>query len=267
MQRVHQQDLTGHLLENSTGWEHLCLPAIAEVDERIAIGPQEYHHRAPGDVLQPEREPLAVLDSIRREMGSEHFAAQYQQAPVPAGGAMIYRKWLRYYDVLPTRTYQTKVIISWDTAAKAGSQNDFSVCTVWMIVNNQDYYLVDMVRGRFDYPKLRETALVLAKRWQPYRILVEDASTGIALAQELKHLGTYVVKAVPVERDKVGRVYVQQIKFESGCVRFPRNAPFMVDVEAELLSFPQGRTDDIVDSIVQALAYKPTGYDTTLSWV
>jgi predicted phage terminase large subunit-like protein len=72
---------------------------------------------------------------------------------------------------------------------------------------------------------------------------------------------------VPVDRDKVTRLYVQAAKFEAGHVYFPRNAPFLADLEAELLTFPQGEHDDQVDCLTQALAFKAFGYDTTMEWV
>ena len=74
------------------------------------------------------------------------------------------------------------------------------------------------------------------------------------------------VRLIPIDRDKIGRLYVQQAKFEAGLVLFPKDAGFLTQLEPELLTFPQAKTDDIVDSVSQALAYKP-GYDTTLSWV
>jgi predicted phage terminase large subunit-like protein len=74
------------------------------------------------------------------------------------------------------------------------------------------------------------------------------------------------VKAVPIDRDKMGRLYLQQAKFEAGLVLFPKGAKFLGELEAELLMFPQARHDDIVDSITQALAYRP-GYDSTMAWV
>ena len=135
---------------------------------------------------------------------------------------MIRREWLRYYDRLPERTYRTEVIQSWDTAAKDGAQNDWSVCTTWMIVDDH-YYLIDLTRGRYEYPRLKETAIALAKQYRPRCILIEDASTGTALAQELKmiHFGG-ATRLVPIERDKIGRLYVNQAKFEAGLVLFPR---------------------------------------------
>ena len=179
---------------------------------------------------------------------------------------MIRRKWLRYYEKVPERTYRTKVIQSWDTAAKDGAQNDWSVCTTWLLDEGR-FYLLDLTRGRYEYPRLRNMALTLAEAFKPHTILIEDASTGTALAQELREAGTYAVRPIAVERDKVGRLYVQQAKFEAGLVLFPQGASFLPALEAELLAFPQAKTDDQVDSISQALAYKLSGYDSTMSWV
>jgi predicted phage terminase large subunit-like protein len=265
MQRVHLNDLTGYLLENPGEWTVLSLPAIADVDEQIPTGLDKFHTRRAGEALHPEYETLSTLEKLRTEIGTEVFAAQYQQSPVPPGGAMIRREWLRYYDTAPERRYPAKVIQSWDTAAKDGAQNDWGVCTTW-IKADKHFYLLDVTRGRYEYPRLRETAIALADRFKPHKILIEDASTGTALAQELRQAGAYSVKAVPIDRDKMGRLYLQQAKFEAGLVLFPKGAKFLGELEAELLMFPQARHDDIVDSITQALAYRP-GYDSTMAWV
>ncbi len=97
MQRLHEGDLAGHLLKHG-GWRHLCMPAVAEAEERIEIGPGRYHTRHVGDVLHPAREPKDVLNSMKVSMGSAIFEAQYQQAPVPAGGNMIDWGWFRWYE-------------------------------------------------------------------------------------------------------------------------------------------------------------------------
>jgi phage terminase large subunit-like protein len=158
------------------GWEVLSLAAIAEQDETIAIGDNEFHLRRAGEALHPELESLESLERLRREIGSDVFAAQYQQSPVPPGGAMIRREWLRYYDLLPERTYRARIIQSWDTASKDGAQNDWSICTIWMLLDGH-YYLIDLVRGRYEYPRLKETAIALAQKYRPHCVLIEDAST------------------------------------------------------------------------------------------
>ncbi|ABE61679.1 Phage uncharacterized protein-like protein [Nitrobacter hamburgensis X14] len=266
MQRVHLGDLTGYLTESSDRWTVLSLPAIAEVDERIQIGDSRYYERHAGEALHEKYESLATLEDLRREMGTEAFSAQDQQAPVPPGGAMIQRRWLRYYDVPPEGSSSARIIQSWDCAGKEGAQNSWSVCTTWL-VDKGKYYLLDVTRGRFDYPKLRQSTLALAERYNPTAILIEDASAGIALAQELRQAGRFRVQPIPVDRDKVTRLYVQAAKFEAGHVYFPKQAPFLADLEAELLTFPQGKHDDQVDSLTQALAFNASRYDETLSWV
>jgi predicted phage terminase large subunit-like protein len=105
------------------------------------------------------------------------------------------------------------------------------------------------------FPKMRISRNLEdhAKRYQPQWVLIEDASTGSSLSQELSliYFGG-ITQLVPIEHDKIGRLYVNQAKFATGKVRLPRRASFLPIVEAELLTFPQGKTDDIVDSITQA---------------
>lgn len=269
MQRVHQYDPTGYLLENFPGnWTILNLPAIAFEDERIQTGLNRFYNRRAGEALHPARESLEVLEGLRRELGSDHFQAQYQQSPVPPGGAMLKREWFQYWDVLPDLKYPAKIFQSWDTAVKNGAQNDYSVCTTWLRIDKK-FYLMNLTRGRFEYPQLKAMAIRLAEKYKPNSILIEDASTGSPLAQELRQAGVYAVQLIPVERDKVARMYTQQDKFEKGLVFFPRQAPYLRELEAELLSFPQSKHDDQVDSITQALASQTSkyNYDTTMAWV
>jgi predicted phage terminase large subunit-like protein len=178
------------------------------------------------------------------------FAAQYQQRPVASGGAMIKRDSVRRYDQLPT---SGRIIQSWDIANKQGEENDYSVCTTWLIHENR-YYLVDLLRGRFDFPALRRKVSEQAKLHKASQVLIEDAGFGTALIQELKTADLSVI-AVKPEYDKKIRMGIQSGKFENGQVFFPKEAPWLRDLEDELFAFPHGRHDDQVDSISQALGH------------
>jgi hypothetical protein len=94
-QRVHIDDLTGFVTSQSDEWEVLNLPAVAELDEVIPISDTKVHRRRVGEALSPVREPLSVLEDLRAQLGSDAFSAQYQQMPVPPGGAMIKRDWIK----------------------------------------------------------------------------------------------------------------------------------------------------------------------------
>lgn len=260
MQRLHPNDFVGSILESSEDWVVLKFPAIAEVDERYEYGPGLYYYRKAGEPLHAAREPLAVLEGIRRDCGSAVWAAQQQQEPIPFGGNIIKKDDFRYHVLKDVkRDYRHRIIQSWDTAGKIGPRNSFSVCTTWLVADG-NYYLLDMVRGRFDLASLTATAIEAAKKWNPSEILVEDASSGPHLAEALKKSRLHQVRLVPVVLDKVTRLWNQAPKFQAGRVFLPKDAPFLAQVEKELLSFPKGQTNDIVDSISQALAYEGPSY-------
>ena len=265
MQRLHLNDLTGVLLQGSEEWTVLTLKAIAEDDDVIQIGDGKVWRRRAGEVLHESREPLAVLESIKGQLGSYIFAAQYQQSPVPLGGGLIKPAWVRRYVTLPAVEWP-RIILSLDTASKDGCENDWSVCTAWLL-HEHKYYLRDVMRIRVDYPTLKERMIAFAKVHKPLKILIEDCGVGTALIPELKKAIQCSVIAVKPERDKKTRMSVESAKFEAGQVYFPERAPWLADLEAELFAFPQARHDDQVDSISQALAHSRSGYDSTLSWV
>ena len=249
-QRVHMDDLTGFLLSRSNEWELLSLPAIAEFEETIPLGNGRSHRRQYGEALSPEREPLDVLAALKLQIGSDAFSAQYQQAPAPPGGAMVKRHWVRRFDTeLPPLDEQLMTVQSWDIACKGGPDNDWSVCTTWILTRRKRWYLVDVWRRRVDYPGLKAAAKSLAKQWGARRVLVEDAVTGTALVQELRETISGIIAIKPVG-DKASRMAVASAKFEAGQVFLPLRADWLPDLEAEL---PGARHDDQCDSISQAL--------------
>ena len=153
MQRLHQDDLVGHVLERDA-WEVVSIPAIETTDRlyRLSDDPDHVYRRRAGEVLQESREPREILEQIRRSQGSLTFSAQYQQAPVPAEGNIVKREWLRHYKSPPSAFDFT--VASWDTASTLSESADWSVGTVWG-AKGLDFYLLELVRGRFEVPELR----------------------------------------------------------------------------------------------------------------
>lgn len=251
-QRLHVDDLVGHVTEFDDGWTVLNLPAIATEEQRIPIGPNRYHHRKQGALLHPARETQRVLDELKLNIGSAAFEAQYQQCPIPPGGHMFKREWLNYYPFLPEITDDDTVFQSWDTASKTGLQNDWSVGTTWLFKDGM-YYLMDVVREKLNYPDLKARMLAKAERYNPWFVLIEDTGVGTGLIADLKAEGLDVIE-ISATQSKEARANIQTPKFESGRVWLPETAPWLSELEAELLAFPVGRHDDQVDSIVQALA-------------
>ena len=125
--RLHEDDLVGHVLAQED-WEIVRLPAIAEDDETIVVdnllGPRCFERRR-GEALHPAREPLPMLEQIRRTIGEYNFAGQYQQMPSPLGGGLVKAGWFRQYapDELPQFE---RIVQSWDTASKATELSDLA---------------------------------------------------------------------------------------------------------------------------------------------
>ena len=201
---------------------------------------------------------------MKVQLGSDAFSAQYQQAPVPPGGAMIKRHWIKRYVDVPPRHELSLILQSWDTANKGGPESDFSVCTTWAISRDRRWYLIDVWRRRVDYPELKAAVQSLALRHDARRVLVEDAGSGTSLVQEL--LG-YVngILAVKPDRDKISRMAVVSAKFESGLVFLPDCALWLADFEAELFAFPGGRHDDQCNSVSQAQSDDNGGFPIKIS--
>lgn len=91
MQRLHQDDLTGHLLAGRESWEHLSLPAVARQDEAWTLRDGRVLARRKGKVLAPEAEGRDQLRNRLHQINAANFAAQYQQDPRPVAGPGQYR--------------------------------------------------------------------------------------------------------------------------------------------------------------------------------
>jgi predicted phage terminase large subunit-like protein len=255
MQRLHENDLAGHLLDQG-GWEHLDLPAIAVEDGVITLGHGKTMTRWSGDILHPERESKNALERIKAEIGSLMFSAQYQQRPVPLEGNLIRRDWFRYYDALPPSSTQ-RTVQSWDIAMMTGDTNDYSVCTTWQMIK-ADYYLVDVFRARLQYPDLRRKVASLTAKYDAKTILIENAGPGMALLQDLwRDLPPGMTRPLgrKPEGSKADRMVAESAKIEAGHVLLPRQAEWLDTFLLELLAFPNGRHDDQVDSVSQFLKW------------
>jgi predicted phage terminase large subunit-like protein len=256
MQRLHEHDLAGHLLEQG-GWYHLDLPAIAIDDADIPVGYGQWFARKAGHVLHEALENKDVLDRIKAEIGSLMFSAQYQQRPIPIEGNLIKRDWFRYYDSLPIIGPNMMIAQSWDTASTTGLANDYSVCTTWLVAKS-DYYMIDVCRVRLQYPDLRRKVATLASQHAATAILIENAGPGLQLLQDLQRDPPHgMIRPIGIKPDgsKTDRMAAQTAKIEAGHVHLPRTAEWMDIFMLEMLGFPTARHDDQVDSVSQFLKW------------
>jgi predicted phage terminase large subunit-like protein len=254
MQRLHENDLVGHVLLKE-GWEVVSFPAIAEADEehiiQTPLGIKKFGRLA-GEALHPERESLAVLEGIRATVGTYNFAGQYQQTPAPAGGGMVKEAWFRQYGILPPHFDQ--IIQSWDTANKPSELSDYSVCATWGVAGSH-VYLLNVFRKKIGYPDLKRAVQGHDEDFKPTVILIEDRASGTQLIQDLIDAGHSKVTRYSPDGDKTMRLHAQTATIENGFVHLPTEAHWLDDYLHELTTYPYSRYDDQVDSTSQALSW------------
>lgn len=255
MQRLHPDDLVGHLLHQG-GWTHLNLPAIAEEEMEVALSETRSHRRRIGELLHPSREPQAALEELKASMGSMEFSAQYQQAPIPLGGNLIKWSWFRFYDQPPVPQQSDKMIVSWDTALSSNQLADYSACVV-LLVRKETVYVLDVLRRRLEYPDLKRTIHDLHQRWRragcaSYALLIEKKGSGLSIIQDLKREYIHCIGVDP-KGDKVLRMSAQTAPIEAGAVYLPAKATWLEEFKKEMLSFPASKHDDQIDALSQGL--------------
>lgn len=242
MQRLHEEDLSGYLLNGGNGehWEHLNIPAINDADTSF----------------WPEQFPL---EDLRRMESSDayRFAGQYMQRPAPIGGGIFKDAWWQYYQRLPQIEWRG---IYADTAQKTKEHNDYSVFQCWGKSKSGQAYLIDMIRGKWEAPELLTHARAFWNKHNAIRdagflrsMKVEDKVSGTGLIQTLKREGVPVVD-IQRDRDKITRAMDAAPLVQSGNVYLPQDSPWLSELLAETSSFPNAKHDDTVDPMMDALS-------------
>ena len=207
------------------------------------------------------RYPHSAMEEARQNLPYWEFQRLYLgELAAMEGGGVFRREWWRYYkegdldgkDGLLSPFEE--VIQVWDTAFKVKTSNDFSVCATWAR-SRSSLYLLDLYRGRLEYPDLLHQASTIASHFRPSRVLVEDKASGQSLIQDLRRHTSLPVIAVAVDQDKYRRAAAVTGLVESGRCYLPESAPFTHDFIEEHAEFPKGAHDDQVDTTSMALTY------------
>lgn len=249
MTRWGTKDLTARLLKaqkshRADRWEVIEFPAILPS----------------GRPLWPEYWKLDELLAVKASLSVQKWNALYQQQPTNDEGAILKREWWRVWphDDPPVVNY---IIQSMDTAYSKKETADFSVITTWGVFwpdedSGANIILLDVKKGRWDFPELKRVAKEQYEYWQPDNVLIEAKATGVSLQQELRRMSIPVTMYSPGGRkagtDKISRANAVAPMFEAGMVWAP-DTDWAEQLVEECAAFPNGDNDDQVDSTVQAM--------------
>lgn len=277
MQRLHCDDLVGHILEKDAGeWTLLKLPMEYEPTERLAptrIGWSDPRQER-GDLLWPKKIPKKAVDLLRKDLGPFGYAGQLQQNPVPAGGGIIKRDWWKDWDsktaiengykpgVYPQMEYKIAVL---DSAYTEKKENDPSAITIWGVFRNKydqpRIFLMYAWQDRLEMPALVKETGKICERFKIDKLLIEGKASGLSVSQELRALysvgRTWGIEVINPDKhgDKVARMHSVTPLFSEGLVYAPMEMSWADMVIEEVTRFPKAKHDDLSDTTSMGLRY------------
>ena len=210
-----------------------------------------------GEPCWPEYWGQDDLTAVKASLPVAKWNAQYQQNPTGDETSILKREWWKVWEKekVPNLEY---VIQSYDTAFSKRETADYSAITTWGVFypnesGTPNLILLDSVKGRWDFPELKEKAYEVYKFWDPETVIIEAKATGMPLTHELRNMGIPVVNFTPSRgNDKLARVHSVAPLFESGMIWAP-DETWAEELIEECAAFPNGEFDDLVDSTTQAL--------------
>jgi predicted phage terminase large subunit-like protein len=271
MQRLHEEDLTGHLVEKES-WHHLCLPAEYEPSHpfvyldkvelasgRVLAGDPRTEE---GQLLDEERLGRSRLDELLKDLGSYGYAGQMQQRPAPLEGGMFKRHWWQRWETHPPFE---RVIASWDMRFSDSQEasSSYVVGQVWGM-HDANRFLLAQIRARLSFTETLKAVAALDAFRRASAKLVEKKANGAAVIDTLKAKMPGLIPIEP-EGGKEVRAAAAEPVVEAGNVYLPDGefipAPLgyeqttVADFVAEHAVFPNGAHDDQVDAMSQALTW------------
>ena len=259
--RWHTDDLIGRLLERDkhAGWKYINIPAQCEDPASDPLG----RTRVGEFMVSARGRSQRQWEQRKLTVGSRVWNALYQGRPAPSEGGMVKRDWWQYYDQplwieLDNGQRRTlgmdAVLISADLTFKGEDHSDYVAIGVWGR-RGPNAYLLDQVRGHYDFPEQIRQLEALCARWPDAALkIIEDKANGPAVIATLRHRIPGIVAEIP-QGSKVARLAAVSPLIEAGNVHLPAPAlaPWVGDYVEEFAGFPNAAHDDQVDHTTQGL--------------
>lgn len=273
MQRLRQDDLTGHLeKKKKQKWVSVRIPMEYEgepsYDPVKDLGPEYAHLRDPrtkiGELMFPQRFPREAVEALKEDLGEYGTAGQLQQRPSPLGGGIIKKNWWRQWPAGKPLPLCKQVFASYDTAytEKDYKEAAYTARTTWGIFEDEEtgrdaIMLLEAWFERVGYPALRKIAKDHNRNFNLDVNVVERKASGYSLIQDMRRIKLACRGFDPKPYgDKISRAHFASPFFESGLVFYPDRewARKVIDLVS---TFPTGAppSADVTDTVTQAVIY------------
>jgi predicted phage terminase large subunit-like protein len=278
MQRVHEDDPTGNLMRDG-GYTHLKLPAETKTPIDIQLQypdkplPLKWHMDA-NSLLFPQRLTRKILDELRLNMSDLHYQGQYLQEPVPAGGGEFKHHWYQFYRAGSIKPKEMNIVILVDPAGgeelnkKKKKLTDWTALVVVGLANDNNYYLLDIVRDRLNPTERVHMLFYLHRKWlklsgkppkvgyEKYGMMTDTHYIKEHQNQEAYHFTLVEVGGQQIKEERIRKLIPD---FQQGRWYFPdsliyvdnegRRFDLVQELIAEFSSFPKSKFDDMSDAL------------------
>lgn len=248
MQRLHESDVSGFIIDNDLGYEHLCLPMEFEQERKCitSIGFED-PRTEDGELLFPERFPQHVVDRDKKIMGSMAVAGQFQQRPAPRAGGFFAWEKLEIVSVIPRFS---KTVRFWDKAGTAGG-GAYTAGVKIGLAEDGYWYVADVVRGQWVASE-RERVIKQTAQADGYDVDVwieqEPGSGGKESAEStVRNLAGYNIRSERATGEKSIRAEPYAVQVEAGNIRVLQAHWTQAFID-EHKTFPVGKYKDQVDA-------------------
>jgi len=210
-----------------------------------------------GELLFPTRLTWPVLESLKKNQGPSHFAAQYMLDPVPPENAKF--KQFRYYEVSDIAGLTLNKFLLIDSAVSEKKTADFSVIVCVGVDYQNNWYILDIVRDHLSPGRLIDEIFAMDTKWRPITIAVEKTSFAQTLQyfinqqMKLRNHPLYFTELVHNERSKEDRILGLEPKYANGDIFHNKQIFYIRELEDELKRFPRAKHDDISDALANGL--------------
>jgi len=270
MQRLHERDPAGFILENELDYEHLCLPMEFEPDHKCvtSIGFEDPRTES-GELLFPERFPAETVERDKKVMTEYAVAGQFQQRPAPCGGGMFPVERFEIIQHAPAANEIQASIRAWDKAGSSGS-GAYTAGVLMHKLKDGRFVIADVVRGQWGAldreQRIKQTAQ--ADGYNTKVVIEQEPGSGGKESAEatIRQLAGFKAEADRVTGDKETRAEPYAAQVQAGNVQLVQgswNRPFLDEHEA----FPAGQYKDQVDAAASAFAHLASNYAPIAAWV
>ena len=276
MQRIHEDDPTGHFALKDPRWYILKLPGENRSDKPISY---ELNGRTwtmqSGQLLFPERLTKQVLEDLRTDLGEYNYAGQILQEPVPVGGGDFNQNWIQYYAPGACKPKEMNVVILVDPAGgdelnkKKKKLSDWTAMVVVGFAPDNNKYVLDIIRDRLNPTERVNMLFALHRKWntltgkspkvgyEKYGMMSDTHYIDIKKREEAYNFPLIILGGNMPKEERIKQLIPD---LQNGHLFFPQSLIYVDGegrkfdlvseiINSEMASFPRARHDDMIDAL------------------